>query len=138
MGGFHQKILYKRHNIIGYKDWLVDAGTIAQGSSSQAFEGRHYFRSMRIHKEAFDALVQHRVEHITDNFNSVNRTLLSMLKELRISPSSDTIHLILSSKEFSEFFNVFKIMTDTRSQMSIQYLRDISVMLSIVSALREG
>ena len=69
MGGFHQlrvfqKILYKRHTIIGYKDWFVDAGTIAQGSSSQLFEGSHYFRSMRIHKEAFDALVQHRVEHI--------------------------------------------------------------------------
>ena len=29
-------------------------------------------------------------------------------------------------------------MTDTRSQMSIQYLRDISIMLSIVSAVREG
>ena len=111
MGG-----LPKRHNIIGYKDWFVDAGTIAQGSSSQAFEGRHYFRSIRIHKEAFDALVQ-QVEHITDNFNSVNGTLLSMLERLRISPASDAVHLILSSKEFSEFFNVFKIMTDTRSQI---------------------
>ena len=48
-----------------------------------------------------------------------------MLKQLRI----DAVHSILPSKD---------IMTDTRSQMSIQYLRDISVMLSIVSAVREG
>ena len=36
LGGFHQlrvlqKIIFKRHGVIGYKDWFVDAGTIAEG-----------------------------------------------------------------------------------------------------------
>ena len=67
MGGFHQlrvkqKIIHKRHSIKGYQTWCTDAGTIAGGSSDAAIEGRHYYRSMRIHKEMFCALVQVRVE----------------------------------------------------------------------------
>ena len=63
MGGFHQlrvmqRLIYKRHHCRGFKDWCVDSGVIAGGSADAAFEGIHYFRSMRIHKECFDALVQ--------------------------------------------------------------------------------
>ena len=70
MGGFHQlrvmqRLLYKRHFTKGYREWCVDAKTIAEGSVDQAFEGRHYYRSMRMHKECFDALVQFRIEKIT-------------------------------------------------------------------------
>ena len=55
LGGFHQltvkeKILYKHHQRMGYKDWFVDYAIIAPGSAEQGFEGRHYFRSMRLHK----------------------------------------------------------------------------------------
>ena len=37
MGGFHQlrvfqKILFKRHSVIGYGDWFWDSGVIADGS----------------------------------------------------------------------------------------------------------
>jgi len=41
---------------LGFKDWFFDAGSIAAGSVDQAIEGRQYFRSMRLHKEGFDAL----------------------------------------------------------------------------------
>ena len=46
MGGFHQlrvmqRLIYKRHDSKGYKQWCKDAGTIAGGSADQAFEGRH-------------------------------------------------------------------------------------------------
>ena len=52
MGGFHQlrvmqRLLYKRHDCKGYKTWFVDSGTVAGGSANQAFEGGHYYRSMR-------------------------------------------------------------------------------------------
>ena len=33
-------------------------GVIAQGSVDQDFEGIHYFQYMRLHKEAFGAIVQ--------------------------------------------------------------------------------
>ena len=70
MGGFHQlrvmqRLLYKRYACRGLKDWFTDAGVIASGSVDQALEGRHYFRSMRLHKECFDALVQFRIEDLT-------------------------------------------------------------------------
>ncbi len=54
--GFHQlrvrqKLLFKGHSCRGYKEWCSDAGVIASGSADQAFEGRHYYRCMRVHKE---------------------------------------------------------------------------------------
>ena len=64
----------------------MDAGNIAEGSSSQAFEGRHYFRSMRVHKEGFDALAQYKIENLTDNYKNIDENLLNMLKQLRLSP----------------------------------------------------
>ena len=47
MGGFHTilvnlKILFKKYGCLGFKDWWVDAGAIADGSVVQTFEGRHY------------------------------------------------------------------------------------------------
>ena len=74
MGGLHQlrvkqRLLFKRYSFRGMKEWRVDAETIADGSADQAFEGRHYYRCMRIHKERFDALVKMRTEQITSEFN---------------------------------------------------------------------
>ena len=59
------RLLYKRHFPKGYREWCVDVKTIAEGSIGQAFEGRHYHRSMRMHKESFDALVQFLIEKVT-------------------------------------------------------------------------
>ena len=72
LGGFHQvsviqKILYKRHQCMGYEDWFVDSEIIAPGSGDQSFEGRHYFRSMRLHKEVFAAIVQTKAESLAIN-----------------------------------------------------------------------
>ena len=51
MGGFHQlmvmqKIIYKRHGCMGYKQWFSDAEIIAAGSLEIAIEGRQYYRCM--------------------------------------------------------------------------------------------
>ena len=143
MGGFHQlrvfqKIIYNRHNIIGYQEWHSDAGVIAEGSSSQPFEGRHYFRSMRIHKEGFDALCQHRMENLTDDYRDIDETLLHNLEILRKTPSSEAVQQIMSSKEFLEFLSDFEATTDIRSTMTMQYLRDVPLMSTIVSTVREG
>ena len=67
MGGFHQlrvrqRMLHKRHGCRGFKSWWIDAGIIASGSAEKAAEGNHYYRSMRLHKECFNALIQFRVE----------------------------------------------------------------------------
>ena len=36
--------MYKKYGALGFKDWLVDAGVMAEGSVDQASEGRHYYR----------------------------------------------------------------------------------------------
>ena len=46
MGGFHQlrvrqRLLHKRHTVRGYKQWWIDAETVASGSADQAMEGGH-------------------------------------------------------------------------------------------------
>ena len=87
MSGFHklrvfQRVLFKRCSCLGLQDWFVDSGTIAAGSVSQPFEGRHYYRSIRLRKEGFHALVQRRVEDITDKFKLINPGFLSNLSEL--------------------------------------------------------
>ena len=43
----------------------MDAGTIAEGSAAQAFEGHHDYKCMGVHKKRFDTLVQLRLESVT-------------------------------------------------------------------------
>ena len=67
MGGFHQlrlkqRLIYKRSNCTGIKEWYIDVGIILPGSTAQAIEGHHYNRCMNLHKECFDALVQWQFE----------------------------------------------------------------------------
>ena len=67
MGGFHQlrvrqRLIFKPHAIMGYKEWFMDSGTISPGSVDNAFGGNHYYRCMRLLKEVFDAFVQLRTE----------------------------------------------------------------------------
>ena len=67
MGGFHQlrvkqRLIYKRSNCVGIKEWRIDIGIIAPGSAAQAIEGHHYNRCIQLHKERFDTLVQFRLE----------------------------------------------------------------------------
>ena len=74
-----QKIIYKQHGCMGYKQWLSDAEIIAAGSPENAIEGGQYYRCMRIHKEAFDALVQLRAENITDSYSTISSEVADIL-----------------------------------------------------------
>ena len=93
---------------------------------------------MRVHEEGFDALAQRRIEDLTNNYAGINQTLLYYLKELSRSRSSDVIEQILGMEEFFQFSSMFMSTTGYLSQMTMQYLKDISMMLAIVSAVREG
>ena len=105
MGGFHQllvlqKIIYKRHGCMGYKKWFTDAKIIAAGSIDKAIEGRNYYRCMRIHKEGFDAIVQNRVESLTNSYARMNLNLKTKLKELCNHPSDDLLDDIIEMEEY--------------------------------------
>ena len=82
MGGFHQlrvrqRLIFKRHAIMRYIEWFVDSGTISPGSVDNAFSGNHYYRCMRLLKEAFDALVQSRTEKITNQYVNIDNVSMT-------------------------------------------------------------
>ncbi len=96
MGGFHQllvrqRLIFKRHGLMGYKDWMVDAGTIAAGSVEKVFKGKHYDRCMRVLKECFDALVQFFVDDCAQGYEAFDPDLLRCLRELRKKPTSAAV-----------------------------------------------
>ena len=144
MGGFHQlrvmqKILYKRYNFRQMQQICVEAEVIAKGSSDQAFEGRHYYRCLRVHKESFDALVQLRVENLTDNHRSTPPELMAKLQTLRKSPSSKSLKDVIECPSFETLYRrVLDFAEGTEEHLSIHYLQDVSLTLALVSAVREG
>ena len=87
---------------MGYKDRFVDSEIIEPGLAEQGFEGRHYFRSMRLHKEVFVAIVRTKVESHTKNIESL---LLSRLKELRKSSSPALVEEIMKLDAFKDIKN---------------------------------
>lgn len=143
MGGFHQlrvrqRMIHKRHDCKGYKSWWIDAGVIAAGSADKAAEGGHYYRNMRLHKESFTALVQMRIEELTANYSTIEPNLLHLLNQLRSCPSSDVLKNVLLNKDFNELFKEATTpASGTESKMTIEYLKDVSALFALVSAVRE-
>ena len=80
-----QRLLYKSHFSKKYREWCVDAKTIAECSLDQAFEGHHYYRNMRMHKECFDALVRFRIEKVTSQSRSYSVFLKIFRTQQRIT-----------------------------------------------------
>ena len=125
MSGFRQllvlqNIIYKRHACIGYKKWFVDS-KIASGSVDKTVERRHYYRFMRVHKEAFDAIVQARIESITNSYSGINSALLNAVIDFRHAPSRNKIDSILQMNEFQSLQKKYRI--DFRHQVP----NDVSV-----------
>ena len=54
------------------------------------------------------------------------------------STRNDLIIQILGMEEFSQFSPMFIITMGYLSQMTMQYLKDVSMMLSMISAVRGG
>lgn len=143
MGGFHQlrvrqRLISKRHTVMGYKNWFVDAGVIAPGSVDAAFNGKHYYRCMRLLKEAFDALTQFRIETLTENYEKVDSDLIDALKNLRRNPSPDSINFILSNQSFRTLVSSIKTTKGKQDAMVVAFLQDVSSLLALVSSVREG
>ena len=143
LGGFHTimvklKILYKKYGALGFRDWWVDAGAIAEGSSVQAVEGRHYFRAIRLHKQSFEALLRYRLNKMGDvsQFGAEFRHSLEML---RCSPSPKELNLLMSNPEFERLCtDLMSSNSGTECKMMIEYLKDVSAMLALISSVREN
>ena len=133
-----QRIIYKRHACKGYQSWWVDAGTIAFGSSENAFNGGHYYRNMRLHKESFNALVQFRAEKITSGFSEIDPNLKLKLQQLSSAPSPEAMEDVMVCPALELLVQkIVQVEDGTESRMTISYLRDVSLLLALVSAVRE-
>ena len=63
LGDFHTllvklKILHKKCDLLGMKDFRVDGNVAAVGSADKTAEGKHYCRSTRLHKQHYEAAVR--------------------------------------------------------------------------------
>ena len=130
-------LLYKHHWCMGDKSWFLDSGIIAHGSADQGFERMHYFQFMLLHKETFiGAIDRTKVESSTENFENVG-AVSSKLIELRKSPSPALIKEILKLEACKVIKQHVVSTPVTESQMPIKYLKDVSTVLAVISAVRE-
>ena len=142
LGGFHTimvilKILGKKYSCLGLKEWWIEADVIAQGSADQAMEGRHYHRSIRLHKQAFEALLRYRMKGVL-NKGVFTPGFKRQIVNLRLVQSTANLKSITNSPEFKQMINNLTDVFGTQAQMMMQYIRDVSAMLCFVSAVREN
>ena len=143
MEGFHElhisrKTIYKRHALRGYQKWVINAKTIAPGSSDAAVEGGHYYRNMKMNKELFCAPVQYRVEELINDYNYMDMELKSLFLNLRRKHTSENINLKLSNNEFQNHLRkILNNSHNTESKITVCFLQDVSTLLVMVSAVRE-
>ena len=95
IGGLHTlmvklKIMYKKYDALGFREWWVDAGVIAVGSSVQAVEGKHYIRNLGLHKESFEALLRYCLNNEVnmDQFGDSFKECISALRKKKKSSKS--------------------------------------------------
>ena len=138
MGGLRQKTIFKRHSIKGYQKWVVAAKTVAFGSAGAAVDGRYYYCKMRINKEIFCALVQFRTKNITNDYEDLASEINEELILLGRKPSRENLQTVVDNQHFQILCqNILEGQTGTESKMTIRYLKDVSSLLALVSAVRQ-
>ena len=108
MGGFRQltvrrKTIVKRHNIMGYRKWLIDAGVVAAKSDDATVEYRHYYRNMRINKKLLCALIQHKAETLRSKYYEITFELKNLFEVLTQDPYLEKIDVIIKKMKDSMF-----------------------------------
>ena len=97
------------------KDWFVDSGIIGQGSTNQVFKGMHHFQTMRLHKEAFGAIVQTNAESITKKFENIGAVVSSKLIEFQKLSSPALVKEILKLETFKDIKQHIVLTSVTKS-----------------------
>ena len=90
---------------------------------------------MRLHTEAYGVTVQTNVESIREDFENTGAVMSSKLIELRNSQPPALVEEILKLEAFKDIKQHIVSTTVTESQMTIKYLKDVSAMLAVVSAV---
>ena len=142
MGGFHTilvklKLIHKRFGALGMRDWWIDSNAIAEGSVDKAAEGKHYSRAIRLHKQSFEALLRYRFEKLR-NERDIHFTLKKDLEQLIKMPSFETLETVINNEYFEEVLNDLLYTNGPQSYQFVSYIKDVSLLLSIISSVREN
>ena len=98
---------------------------VAVGSADKAAEGKHYFRSTRLHKQSFEALVHFRIMKILENL-TLDDTFTALIGKLRVDPSSALAESVIAHPNFCNIRSAITVTCGTLSSMFLNYVQDIS------------
>ena len=137
MGGFHillvwLKVLHKQFGCLGLRDWWCESGIVAEGSVDQAAEGRHYSRSMRLHKQSMEALLRFKGSKTV-----ASKSLTEVAQALRSNISPSSLEKVLSHPDFLVWKNAMLQSSGTMGTFVVNYIKEVSAMLSFVVSFRE-
>ena len=94
---------------------------------------------MSIYKESFAAIVQLKVETITDKYVNMDENLINLFNKIVNQPDNTVFNSIMESQQFKELYSHIVTPSEgTESKMTIEYLKDVSSLLSMVWAVRSG
>ena len=94
---------------------------------------------MRLHKECFDALVQFRIESLTENLAKMSPILKEATISLRKSPSPESLDTLVNLHEFNVLaMEILQYEVGSDGELTVTYLKDASLLLSLVAAVREA
>lgn len=143
MGGFRQvlclqKAIYKRYACLGLDKWITGVATIKSSLvAEKTVHVLHYNTSIRVYKEIFDAIVQMRMEDITNMYVNIDEELLSNLINLRESTCAKNMSEIVVIEEFQILEKDITTVTSRQSQVTVMLLEDISLPLTFIVAALE-
>ena len=143
MGGFRQvlclqKAIYKRYACLGLDKWITGVATIKSSLvAEKTVRVLHYNTSIRVYKEIFDAIVQMRMEDITNMYVNIDEELLSNLINLRKSTCAKNMSEIVVIEEFQILEKDITTVTSRQSQVTVMLLEDISLPLTFIVAALE-
>lgn len=159
LGTFHMicnfaSILGKRFQDAGLRDLCIEAGIVAEGSITAVMEGRHYNRSIRIHKYVYEALLRlvwlgflpWVKEHHPDKVSHIEQTveLVSDIHEDPLDGSAykDTLENAVFLSTMEQFQAYCEHLRSNNGPLSAFWMSYVDMvggtLLGLIRASREG
>ena len=86
------------------RSWWVDSDTRAEGSAEKAMDGRHYYRSVRLHKQSFEVLLRYGLQNLI-TMSDLGKQVKTYMAEMMTRPSAATLAALI---DHSDFLNIFQ------------------------------
>ena len=98
------EIMFKKYGCLGFKDWWIDPGAIVDGSIAQAFEGLYYARTVRLHKQSFEAILRLRVKSESVG-TKLDQNMREAIVKLRNNPCPKNLESLMSLPGFKDIYS---------------------------------